>query len=733
MVKSKPNEKYTHTEEVINQTNTKVQQNLNQTLLTKIFIFSMIAVFISMTIMSFSYGISGDEVDMNEYGKAILKYFASFGSDHSVFRTSEELRKLNIYDYNRDNVVQYYGGLFDLLCAVVNKISPFEEYTTRHILTAWMGFLAIYFVAKITKIIAGEQAGIIAIWLLFLSPFFLGHSMNNPKDIPFAATYIMAIYFIIRMFEKIHKLNKLEYLWVILSIGATINIRVGGILLIPYLFVFAAIYFIVKKYFQHEKVEISSFVKPILITAILSYFAGSILWPYALQNPISNPLTALSEMSNFKINLRQIYEGEKVFSGDLPSTYLLKSFFITNTFAVLSGLALGIIFLWQYRITKNAHTLYFVFFTAAFPLLYIIYTKANVYHAWRHVLFIFPSAIVVAAFGWNQLIQFFEKMKVKLIGIGLLFFLLLEPIYFTASTFPNTVTYYNQTVGGVRGAYGNYEVDYYYNSLKQCADWFKKNELPKYKNTDTILILSNAAHLLNHYFTENKNVIVDYVRYPERNQKKWDCLVMHIALLPLEDIKKELWLPSSATLYKAEAQGKVLSAVIKRPSDEDLKGFELLQKNEIDSAITHFENYLKADSNNTSILNLLSNIYLQTNRLQLAEPYINRSFSIDSSDIETKQLKGILSLQKNDFATAQTLFERVLQENPQYAKGYFYLGIAQMGTNQLDAALNNFNTASQDPNIRQGCYQYMGDIFMKKGNQQEAVRFYKLAGMNNPQ
>ncbi len=48
MVKSKPNEKYTHTEEVINQTNTKVQQNLNQTLLTKIFIFSLIAVFISM-------------------------------------------------------------------------------------------------------------------------------------------------------------------------------------------------------------------------------------------------------------------------------------------------------------------------------------------------------------------------------------------------------------------------------------------------------------------------------------------------------------------------------------------------------------------------------------------------------------------------------------------------------------------------------------------------------------
>ncbi|HMN32494.1 MAG TPA: tetratricopeptide repeat protein [Chitinophagaceae bacterium] len=705
----------------------------NQSLLSKIYLFSLVAVFILMTVMSFSYGISGDEVDMNEYGKVILKYFTSFGADHSVFRTSEELRSLQVYDYNRDNVVQYYGGLFDFVCAIVNKISPFEEYTTRHILTAWMGFLAIFFVAKIIKLISSNQASIIAIWLMFLSPFFLGHAMNNPKDIPFAATYIMAIYFIISMFERAPNLKKLDYLWVILSIGATINIRVGGILLIPYLFVFAGIYFITKKYLQKENVALTLFVKPIFITAILSYFAGSLLWPYALQNPISNPLTALSEMGNFKVNLKQIYEGQKIFSGELPATYLLNSFMITNTFVVLAGIALGFVFFLSFRKNSKAHILYFVLFTAVFPLLYIIYTKANVYHAWRHVLFIFPSAIVVAAFGWNQMILFFEKMKVKLVGIGMFFFLLLEPTYFIVSSYPNTITYYNQIVGGVKGAYANYEMDYYYNSLKQCADWFKKTEAPKYKNTDTIWIMSNAAHILSNYFTDHKNILVDYIRYPERNQKKWDYLIMHIALIPLEDIKYELWLPSSSTLYKSEVQGKVLSAVIKRPSDDDLKGFELLQSNAIDSAVIHFENYLKKDSNNTSILNLLSNIFMQTDQVQKATQFINQSYSLDSSNMETKQLMGVISLQNNDFAKAQFLFQQILNENPQYAKGYYYLGVAQMGTNQLDAALNNFNKASQDESIRQGSYKYMGDIFMKKGNPQDAARFYKLAGLDIPQ
>jgi tetratricopeptide (TPR) repeat protein len=385
-------------------------------------------------------------------------------------------------------------------------------------------------------------------------------------------------------------------------------------------------------------------------------------------------------------------------------------------------------FLWSFRKNKNAAILYFVLFTAFFPLAYIIYSKSNVYHAWRHVLFIFPSVMVMVAFGWQSILLFFEKMKIKLVGFALLFFLAVEPAWFIAYSFPNTVTYHNQLVGGVKGAYGNYEVDYYYNSMKQCADWFKKNELPKYKSTDTIMIMSNAVHLLSKYFPEPKNVKMDYIRYAERNTKKWDYLIMHIALIPAEDIKSGTWMPAS-TVYKADIQGKTLCAVIKRPSYDDMKAYDFLQQNQIDSALHYFNLYLTKDSGNTSVLNMVSNIYMQTNRMAEAEQYINRSYRIDSSSMETKQMKGILCLQKNDFATAQLLFSQLLSENPQYAKGYFYLAIAQMNLGSLDAALSNFNTASQDESVRTNCYRYMGDIYSKKGNQQQAMKFYQMGGM----
>jgi hypothetical protein len=65
-----------------------------------------------------------------------------------------------VYNYNRDGVIQYYGGLFDLICALINTISPLDEYVTRHLLNAWAGFLALFFAVKISRRILGEQAAI---------------------------------------------------------------------------------------------------------------------------------------------------------------------------------------------------------------------------------------------------------------------------------------------------------------------------------------------------------------------------------------------------------------------------------------------------------------------------------------------------------------------------------------------------------------------------------------------
>lgn len=700
------------------------EQELNHKLWGKIFIASLVAIFALMGVMSFWYGLSGDEVDMNEYGKAILTYFSTFGADDTVFHMSKE--------YDRDGVLLYYGGFFDLVCAVINKFSPFAEYTTRHIINAWTGFLAIYFSAKIVGLLTDKRLATLTVWLMFLSPFFLGHAMNNPKDIPLATGYIASIYFTIRFFEKFPTVTWKDYLWLILSIGITINIRVAGILLIPYLFVYVGILYLVKSFGSDEKVVLKDYTKPVLIIAILGYLAGSLFWPYGQKNPISNPLDALSVMSDFKINLAQIWEGEKIMSGQLPGSYLIKSFFMTNTYALIAGLLAFFVFIKATAKNKRKHIIYFVAFTALFPLFYIIYKKSNVYHAWRHVLFIFPSVIVIATLGWSYINAYITRTSKKAgVGLAIAAVLLIEPVIFIIPTFPNTVTYHNQFAGGVKGAYGNYEVDYYYNSVKQCVDYFIENELPKYGPTDTVLLATNAVHLMFPYMADYPNVKLSYVRFHERDMQAWDYAILHIALIPLEEIQAEKWLPPS-TVFVADVKGKPLSALIKRPSQNDLNGFKALEAGNKEEALGHFIKYLQQDSTNLNVLSTTARVLMELGKMDSARLYAEKAYNLDKGGVETKRVYAMTLAYQGDNEKAHELFKQIVQERPDYVMGYYYMAMVEKSMGRNKDAINNFNKIAetfkaQDPSLSAECYQHMGDIFKSMGDDNQANKMYALA------
>lgn len=690
----------------------------------KIFTASLLLVFVLMGIMSFGYGLSGDEVDMNEYGKAILRYFTTFGADDTVLHLPRSI--------DRDGVLMYYGGFFDLVCAIVNKFSPFEEYTTRHILNAWAGFIAIYFSARITAILADKRIATLCVWLMFLSPFFLGHAMNNPKDIPLAAAYIASIYFIIRFFSKYPAVKWTDYMWVILSIGITINVRVAGILLIPYLFVFAGFLYLSQAFGKNSEIKISYYAKPVIIISILGYLAGSLFWPYAQQNPLSNPLNALSEMSNFKINLAQIWEGEKVMSGELPSSYLIKSFFITNSYALLAGLILFFVFIRNAAKGKTPVITYFVAFTALFPLFYIIYKKSNVYHAWRHVLFIFPSVAVMASLGWYYVNEYIAaNWRKAYAGIAIAALLLIEPILFIVPTYPNTVTYHNQFVGGVQGAYGNYEVDYYYNSVKLCVDRFINEELPKYKPDDTITVASNAVHLLYPVLAKYKNLRVNYVRYHEKDQQPWDYAIFHIALIPLDVIQADNWVPESA-IYTAQVKDKPLCLLLKRASQDDLLGFQALQSGNRELALEYFRKYLSKDPTNVNVLATTARVFMEMNNMDSAYTYATRAYELDNTGVETKRVYGMALTYKGEGEKARSIFREIVAERPDFIMGYYYMAMVEKSMGLYQESLVNFDRVAkayqnQEPSIAAECYTHMGDIFKVKGDMAQANAMYQKA------
>lgn len=568
--------------------------------------FCMALVFIAMTIMSFSYGISGDEIDMNNYGNAILDYFTSFGAEKNALAMPKEL--------DRDGVIHLYGGFFDLVAAIVNKVSPFDIFTTRHILNAWAGFLAIFFASKIALRFIGYRAAVLTTLLMFLAPFFLGHAMNNPKDIPFAAAYIAAIYCFIRFYDKLPNVSWKDYILPVISLAIAIDIRVAGILIIPFMVVYHVLYMMMG---GEHKPQLKPTAVAIAIISVTGYLGASIFWPFALQNPVSNPLYALSELSNFKMILAQLYEGERIPSTDLPKSYLIKNFFITSPYILIAGLCIFPFFIMKNDRKEKTIGLLFIAFTTIFPVLYIIYKGSNVYHAWRHILFVFPGAALLSAYGLDRLMTYFGsksgRMAVAvLIGLGML-----EPLSFIVGTYPNTVTYYNGFVGGVKSAYFNYETDYYYNSVKQAADWFKKNELPKIPKDKKIILGSNASHILLEYFRGVDNVEVRYIRFYERSMHDWDYGIFHRALVPGEMIENQSWVVNG-TLFTAEVKGLPLCIVAKRLSKLDLEAFDLFKQDKTLDGIEKLIQYNKIDRKNEIVNNVLAQYFTARGREDIA-------------------------------------------------------------------------------------------------------------------
>lgn len=74
------------------------------------------------------YGATFDEAVQDDYGNYILDWYRTRGADRNA------VSYLDLF---------YYGGLFDTVAALVNKVSPFKHYETRHLLNGLVGVLGL--------------------------------------------------------------------------------------------------------------------------------------------------------------------------------------------------------------------------------------------------------------------------------------------------------------------------------------------------------------------------------------------------------------------------------------------------------------------------------------------------------------------------------------------------------------------------------------------------------------
>ncbi len=621
----------------------------NQALFRRLFKYIAGVALVIMSVMSFSYGISGDEQDMAEYGKKALNFYTSFGKDTSLYITP----------LDKDKVLRYYGAWFDVSAAIAVKVSPAWEYDTRHLLNSWIGWLGMLFAGLMAGQIAGWRAAIFGFLLLFFSPSYFGHSMNNPKDVPFAMAMMMSLYYFVRVLREMPAPKRSTMAMAALGIGLAIGARVGGLMLFGYLGVLFGLDWLRRSRWGSAKIFIARYALYGAIVAVAGFFVGMLFFPYGLQSPIAHTMKALAAASKFPVAIKEIYGGNLIVSSELPLTYLPYIMFITTPLLVWLALGAAAVLFPAMRRRYDWLPIFICFFAFAFPLTYIVYTDANVYGGWRHVLFTYPPLVVLAAVGIETILRLNTTRKVvQWATLGVVGISSITVSYWYVRSHPHQYTYYNELVGGIDGAYGNYELDYYFNSMRGTCDWFRANVLDKLPEGDSVVVASNATKQVNFYFEGDKRIKIVYTNYYNRNMIDWDYGVFAAKGVNPHHIQTGTF-PHTGTIQTEKVGKAILSFCMKRPDKRDLQAFEANKTGKFAETIVFAQEYIsQVDSNDAAVHNYLANALLQTGQIEKAE------------------------------ATAR----HVLELHPRHTGGLGVLGQIQMQQGKIDEAITSFRT-----------------------------------------
>jgi tetratricopeptide (TPR) repeat protein len=604
-------------------------------------------------------GITCDEVLHYNHSLSVYNYYATHGEDRSALNTPV-------------THLQYYGQSYDNLVTILIKWFGIEDvYGFRHVMSSVAGWLTILITALFAVWISGYRSGILVLVLFAVSPTFIGHSQNNLKDIPFALAYISGTFFTLRFLFSGKKISIINILLLTISIAFSISIRAGGLILICYLFSFFFVYYLIN-YLRDKQIDFREIKRKFLcITGIsvVSLLLSTLLWPYALQNPLKNIIESYQVMAHFPDTFRQIFEGRVEWSDSMPWYYLMKSMSITIPFTVLSGLICWLIYFRRSYIKGNLVLHGFVLFTILFPVLFVAYEKSNLYSSWRQFLFVYPGMVLLASVGVSC---FFEDMKGKYLKWGVIalfacFFI--HPLKFMINNHPYCYLYYNQFVGGLKGAYSNYETDYYYVSQTEASKWLI-DYLKKKNITGTVKV--KATYSVQWSFRNNPEIKTSYFRYEERSQSDWDYAIVANRYISPFQLKNNIWPPGNV-IHTIYAEKIPICVVLVRRTKDDLNGYTALSEGKYRDAIKFFEKAIEVDDKDEMIFYNFAAAFYNDKQYQKADSVLKKGLELNPDFEPMLMYLGNIARSQNKTDEAIMYYERVINANVKYLEAYVSL------------------------------------------------------------
>lgn len=391
--------------------------------------------------------------------------------------------------------------------------------------------------------------------LLALSPRYFADSMNNPKDLPFAAMTVMALYYTSTVSARWPYVSPSTAIKIALSLALALNIRVGALLYLGYFGLLIAALVVLERCTNWRRLADTS--ARVLGVSVAVLLLGTVFWPWAGAAPLTRPFQALLGAANYPWDGVVLFGGEEYGATELPWYYAPWWFLISTAPVVLAGAAVSPFCFSSREDALRRVTLWAV---VVFPVAASIVMGSTLYDGIRHLQFVSPVLVVLAVSGWTGILSgsrppWLRRSAAAALAVGLA-----SMLVFQIRFHPNQGVYFNALVGGPHGAFKRYDMDYWGNCILQAVEWSvdmaRSSRIP-------ITISGNPSHLVQLNAERFREV---QFTYPSRNRH---YLEVRLARGPIAELSK---LATEPALHQVRTpDGAVLCTVTPGPAFGELE------------------------------------------------------------------------------------------------------------------------------------------------------------------
>jgi hypothetical protein len=414
------------------------------------FVAIAVALLPIMVLASFDFGVTWDEKDRHRNGENVWQFLQGLRSRSAFAETGGHV----------------YPGLFDAICAALETWVPGDRYVLRHVVNATFGWVGVLYCGRLAARLFGQWSGVLAMVLLAASPRYFADSMNNPKDLPFAAMSVMALYYISTVSPQWPYISGSTAIKIVISLALALNIRVGALMYLGYFGLLIAAFVVAERCTNWRR--LADTAARVLAVAVCMLLLGTVFWPWAGGAPLTRPFQALLGAANYPWDGLVVFRGREYSATDLPWYYAPWWLLISTPPVVLAGAALSPLFLSSREDALRRVALWAV---VVLPVAASIVMGSTLYDGIRHLLFIYPVLVVLAVAGWTGILSGSRPPRLRRGAAAALAVGLASALLFQIRFHPNQGVYFNALVGGPRGAFKRYDMDYWGNCMLQAVEW----------------------------------------------------------------------------------------------------------------------------------------------------------------------------------------------------------------------------------------------------------------------